>query len=161
MNKIKFKMNSLFKQKAFTLQEGAIVLAVLTIISSLATFRIIGFRRQSLVLKEQSVIRALTKAAILYNTANDKWYGMVASENIFTGLLENPPPFYITDVFGMMNIAGNGKDWKLAPPSAAGAGKWWIGCPHQSGFGAYGTWWTFYVEGGKIITPYGPQHTWP
>lgn len=135
--------------KAVTLIELIIIIAVMVIIAVVAVVRIANTIRQSIIISEEAIVRQLTRAAINYNTAFDRWYGMTPSEDIFPAFLENPPPYVISSA--IWDYTADGKNWKLNNFYVGiGTPVWFVSCPHAKVSGNKGKVWQFYVIGGKV-----------
>ncbi|GEM_PF-3168987 len=169
-NKKIVKKNIVFflNNQAVTLLELIVIVAVLAVITIVAVTKINSSVKKTFLMEERALLIALSKAAINYNTQYDSWYGQTLSQDIFSGLLDNPPPHQIfnNDYLTWSEWSTNRHTWKInftpGPPAS-----WLIGCPHHYGFFATsGSSWYFYAEGGKIKPYYGGYpganfHKWP
>lgn len=155
-------------KSGLTLLELVVMIAILAVVGSVAVIKINKSLKNTYIIQEKALLVSLSKAAINYNAANDSWYGMTLSEDIFNGLLDNPPPHrnFNDDLLSWMGWSTDRKTWKLnftpGPPP-----QWLIACPHHYGFFAnFGSSWSFYPESGKIEPWYGSWpgasfHRWP
>ena len=146
-----------------TIQELVIMISLLLILSSAAIVRFVNANRTSIVVGEKALMRSLAKAAIAYNTANDSWYVMNSTDDIFAELLENPPPKGWGANCNDYYVPVGANIWRLSycpgPPVI-----WRISCPHFIGpsCGGYcGTMWEFSVEGGRVwVSTLWRSHRW-
>lgn len=139
--------------KAVTLMELVIIIVVLATISTIATVRMTSAVKQSTILKEEATVRMLTKVAVNYNTANDSWYGLNSTDDIFNQFLDSPPPHLYTgtDVFD----GPDNRNWRLVYNAGPPTIYWYIKCPHHiwdvSPADCKGSMWRFYPKGGKLL----------
>lgn len=160
---MKIITGTLKNKMGVTLFELVVMITILVVVGTIALIKINRSVKDSYIAQERALVLALTKAAINYNTQNDSWYGQTFSEDIFNGLLDNPPPHQLfnNDFMAWAQWSTDRKTWKLSYMSGASP-YWLVACPHQSGlFNSTGSSWMFYVKGGKIVPWMDKKHIWP
>ncbi len=141
--------------QSFTLIELVIVLSILTIIASVAVSTFVDIANKALGVQEDATMKALQSACLLYYAANNRWWGMDASEDPFT-LLENPPPHVVDIVPPVQNV-----NWYLDTfvLDSVDLDDWIICCPHSISTPARGTCWQFNPVGAGylVFVFFGPH----
>lgn len=150
-------------RRAVSLMELISVIVVVVVLGSFAIVAVRNSVRQSYIASEKALMIMLSKAAINYNAAYDRWYGEVFAEDIFSGLLDNPPPHqsFNNDFSAWAQWSTDRKTWKILYISGASP-YWMVACPHQTGFfNSTGSSWQFFVKGGKVAVWMERNHVWP
>lgn len=143
------------RNKAFTLLELIIVLALLAILASVAAAKLIDISQKAFQVQEEATIAALRSAALLYHTkvcldGDCHWFGNKNNETNPFLLLENPPSY----LYGPPVGGADNRNWRYGLKDTTNF-LIMIWCPHAPWASPYdGNMWRFYYNGesaGRII----------